>query len=332
MKKESQETGATPEEERIKITHPIKAEEAFTLARDVYDVRSVIVGIYNNRAAIKRRLGVISLLLSILYTLFYVGYTIFGGFINKLTIGWEIALYSVLAAYAILCIALIVATLSARRVKAATAKARGLTLKIFRLIAKLISIGMAITAIVLSNGKSGAFEIINVVISVVIITLQAIPLFCGGVGALARWVLSPERRKLRFSAVITEWYELIISDEKKSTLTHDVDKKRHKHIAECIDKYFINQYIGTKYVDSVGVNDLLTILGTVEEKDLSTVEGILKNVFDYAQACAYITFNPCRDMGLKGSIDVIKKPSVFHKFGRYLGGKIFNGLAGSDED
>lgn len=332
MKKENQETGITPEEEKIKITHPIRAEEAFTLARDVYDVRSALVGVYNNRAAIKRRLNVISLVLSIVYTLFYVAYTVLGGLINKLTFGWEIALYSVLAAYAALCIALIVATLSARRVKAATAKARGLALKIFRISTKLISIGMAITAIVLSNGKSGAFEIINVIISVVVIALQSVPLLCGGIGALARWVLSPERRKLRFSAVLTEWYELVISNEKKSTLTHDVDKKRHKHIAECIDKYFINQPVGNKYINTVGVNDLLNVLAIVDEKDLNTVEGVLKNVFDYAQACAYITFNPCRDMGLKGSIDVKKKSSVFNKFGKYLGGKIFNGLTGSDEE
>ena len=49
-------------EEKVNIRHTITAEETFTLAKDVFDIRCFIKNVYANRAVIARRLNIISLL------------------------------------------------------------------------------------------------------------------------------------------------------------------------------------------------------------------------------------------------------------------------------
>ena len=40
------------EEEKVSVRHTINAEETFTLAKDVFDIRCLIKNVYNNRAVI----------------------------------------------------------------------------------------------------------------------------------------------------------------------------------------------------------------------------------------------------------------------------------------
>ena len=52
-----QEAPAEEEKERV-VRHTISAEETFTLAKDVYDLRSFFKSVYSNRAVIARRLNI----------------------------------------------------------------------------------------------------------------------------------------------------------------------------------------------------------------------------------------------------------------------------------
>ena len=84
------------EEEKVTIRHTINAEETFTLAKDVYDIRSLIKNIYNNRAVISRRLNLLSMSVSLVFTLFYVAYILGTGLLKKLSLQTEIVLYCLL--------------------------------------------------------------------------------------------------------------------------------------------------------------------------------------------------------------------------------------------
>ena len=46
------------EEEKVSVRHTINAEETFTLAKDVFDIRCLIKNVYNNRAVIARRINI----------------------------------------------------------------------------------------------------------------------------------------------------------------------------------------------------------------------------------------------------------------------------------
>lgn len=312
-------------EERVEEVNPIKAEEAFTLARDVFNVRSAIIGIYNNRASISKKIALTSLIISILYTLFYVALTIVGGVTNELKLGVEIAIYCTLGIYLTTCVALIIFTAKSPATKRKN-KALKIALKVARLVAKLFSIAMSVVAIVLYGDGGGAWQIICLTVSIVALALQAIPLIFGGVWTFIKWLFAPEVKKIKFGYVVGEWFALVKSGEKSDKLKFVVDKKYYKDIERCINTYLIN--LEQKDVLKIRDIHITSILDGAPEKDLPVIEGVFKNVFDYAQACSYVTFNPCESLGLKGNINVIKKPSLIKELGKKVVTKIYNKVAG----
>ena len=60
------------EEEVVNVRHTITAEETFTLAKDVFDLRCFIKNVYANRAVIARRLNILTLTVSTVFMLFRV--------------------------------------------------------------------------------------------------------------------------------------------------------------------------------------------------------------------------------------------------------------------
>ena len=54
-------------EEKVSVRHTINAEETFTLAKDVFDLRCFIKNVYANRAVIARRLNVLTLTVSTVF-------------------------------------------------------------------------------------------------------------------------------------------------------------------------------------------------------------------------------------------------------------------------
>lgn len=322
MDEEKEEKSEKEGEEKVTIRHTINAEEAFTLAKDIYDIRSVVKNIYNNRALIGRRLNLLSLTVSFVFTVLYVAYFLFTGLINKLSLGGEVALYCLFGIYAALFAVIIIVSLCEVKAKAKNIRRFSLVLKYFRLAIKIVSIAITIVALALATGdeiyaaKYVAIDIILIIFSIICLIVQLIPLLCGGFGALARWLLSPVKIKVRFSQVALEWYELTVTDAGENNAVKKVSKKYHDDIGVCLDNYLIPA-LGKKNISTIKSAQVLNIAENSGE-DRNLVEGILKNIFEYATECGYVTFDPCRDLNLQGTIEEEKKEQKTVK-SRFLG-------------
>ena len=100
QKKQLQQTDNVTEEKQVReVRHTISAEETFTLAKDVFDLRCLIKNIYANRAQIARRLNIVSLGFSIVYTVFYISIMLYISMVSKLSLGWEIVIYVLVGIY-----------------------------------------------------------------------------------------------------------------------------------------------------------------------------------------------------------------------------------------
>ncbi len=300
------------EEEVVNIRHTINAEETFTLAKDVFDIRCFIKNVYANRAVIARRLNVLTLTVSTVFMLLYSAFVLFTGLTNKLNFSTEIVLYSLLGAYAALFCVFIIITLCAARANTKNlAKVKRVT-KIFKLFVRLASIAISITAIVLSRSGGAlsthvAVDILIILLSVVTLVFQIIPLLFGGTGKLVRWLLSPVKVKCRFSKVVLEWYELAASGGAREGAVKKVATKHLDDIGALIDNCLVPQ-LGKKYINSIKPSQILNVTANADADDKPVLEGIFKNVFAYATECGYVSFNPCKDLELEGSVEEEEKP------------------------
>ena len=309
-------------EEQVNIRHTITAEETFTLAKDIFDIRCFIKNVYSNRAVIARRLNILTLTLSTVFMLLYSAYVLFTGLTRKLGFEFQIVLYCLLAAYVVLFVVLItISVLGGRAGTKGVIKVKR-TLKVVKLLVRLLSVAISITAIVLSRSDktaatSVAIDILIIVFSIITIILQVVPLLFGGTGKLVRWLLSPVRVKCRFSKVILEWYELAVSGNAKSGAVKKVSSKYFDNIGTQIDTYLIPA-LGKKYINSIKPAALLNVVNRATEEDRPVLEGILKNVFSYAAECGYVTFDPCKDLNFEGSVEEEEKPAKTTLKGKIL--------------
>ena len=269
------------EEEVVNMRHTITAEETFTLAKDVFDLRCFIKNVYANRAVIARRLNILTLTVSTVFMLLYSAYVLFTGLTKKLGLEFEIVLYVLLSAYVVLFVALIIITLCGSRAGTKGVIRVKRTLAVFKLLVRLLSIAISITALVLTRSGSDAsasviaVDILIIIFSVITIIVQILPLLFGGTGKLVRWLLSPVRIKYRIGA----------------------------HI----DTYLIPA-LGKKYINSIKPVAILSVVDRAAEEDKPVLEGILKNAFSYATECGYVSFDPCKDLNFEGSVEVEEKP------------------------
>ena len=298
-------------DEKVTVRHTINAEETFTLAKDVYDIRNLIKNVYSNRAVIARRLNVLSMSVSLVFTLIYVAYIFGTGLFKKLSFGSEIALYVLLGIYGALFLTLFIVTMCGLGAKAKNIKRYTKALSYFRLVVRLLSVAITIVALAFAMGgeysaKYVAVDIVLIIFSLICLVFQVIPLVCGGFGKLARWLLSPVKIKYRFSVVALEWYELIVTSSGDSKIIKRVAQKYYDEIGICLDNYLIPA-LGKKYVVSIRPAQILSVVDGAGEEDKPLVEGILKNVFAYAVECGYLTFDPCKDLNFEGSIEEEEK-------------------------
>ncbi|MCD8040050.1 MAG: hypothetical protein LUF82_00835 [Clostridia bacterium] len=332
------------QEEYIRqVRHTISAEETFTLAKDVYDIRSFILNIYKNRAVISRRLNIFSLICGIIFTMLYAAYNVWSMVTGKLSLGLEITVYALLAVYVILVILLLCVTASSNKANTKTVKKYNKALKYFRFSIRILSIAMAVVSIVVSslsavNSVDLALQVVLVIVSIVIIVIQAVPIIFGGIANLARWATSPAKGKTRFSKVLLEWYQLVCSGGSDRSSVKKVSPKYIEDIGRCIDGYLIPR-MGKKYITEIDASAIYAAADEYPENERDIVEGVFKKVFAYAYECGYVNFNPTKDMGMEGSIDESKKKAkkqgksgIFASVGKKIGKSIIKGVLGDDDD
>ncbi len=332
-------------EEKVNIRHTITAEETFTLAKDVFDIRCFIKNVYANRAVISRRLNILSLTVTTLFTLLYAGYVLLTGFTQKLAMDFKLVLYILLGIYGALIIVLIIIFICQSRANTKRAKKIKSVLKIFKLFVRLVSLAISVLALVLSGmagGESASGMAVNALIilfSVIMLIMQVIPLLFGGFGKMARWLLSPVKAKHRFSSVVVEWYELAVSGTGTSGSVKKVSKKYFEDIGTLIDNALIPA-LGKKYISTIKPVALLNVVEQVDESDRPVLEGVIKNVFKYATECGYVMFDPCKDLNFEGSVEEEEKKkstlkdkfmNVGKKFGKSMLDKYISSASGGDD-
>lgn len=336
------EQPAAPEEthEVREVRHTISSEETFTLAKDIYDLRCVIKKIYANRAQIGRRLNILSLAFSLAFTAAYVALILYLGITNHLSQGWQIAVYVILGVYAVLVAAMAACSLALGRGTVKTFRRNGKILKIFRYLVRVASLVMSIIALSVAFSRGGADALglavraVIVVVSVISIIIALIPLIFGGLGGLARWLLSPTKVNKRFSAVVLEWYGCATAPSSNFISTQRIEKSRLEDIGRCVDAYILPS-LGRRKLGGIDTNRIFAAIQDAPQADRPTVEGVLKNIFDYAVECKYIAVNPCDDLGLEGSIEVYQKPKkepLKVRIGKKIGSSIIKQFLGETDD
>lgn len=304
-----QEAPAEEEKERV-VRHTISAEETFTLAKDVYDLRSFFKSVYSNRAVIARRLNIFSLICSLIFTMLYTAYTVYSVLTEKFSLGVEIAIYCLLGIYVAFVIMLVLVTVFAGDANTKTVKKYNKALKIFRFCIRIISIAMAIVAIAAGGENQTtldvALETVLLILSIIIIVVQAIPLVFGGLSNLVRWALAPAKGRARFSVVLLEWYELVRGGTANLRSTSKISPKYVGEINRCIDSFLIPS-LGKKYITAISAQDIYDTVSAAPEELKDIAEGIFKRVFDYAEECGYVNHNPTKAMELEDSLEEPEK-------------------------
>jgi hypothetical protein len=285
---------------------------------------------------------------SLIFTALYIAYILFSGLFTKLNLSGSIAMYCILGGYAAVVIVLVAITIFASKSSKNFKKSKGI-LKIFRFCARVLSLVIAIAAFVFaaSDGYSAsqfALNILMIIFSIIAALIQLIPLLFGGITKLVRWLLSPVKFKYKFSHVALEWYELAVSTpvDKKAVAQGDrksikkISNKYYEDIGRVLDTCLI-PVLGKRYVSQIKAGNLLNAVEYAPEEDKGVAEGILKNVFEYAEECGYVTFNPCTDLNFEGSIEEEEKPKQTIKtrlfgFGKKVGLKALDKFIDSNTE
>lgn len=302
------------DEEEKKIRHTISAEETFTLAKDVFDIRTFIKNAYANRAVIARRVNIVTLSVSMLFTLCYMAFMLYRSLGNTVSFAAELTVYIMAGAYFVMAALLVIFFVLSMRATTKSLKKFSVALKIIRIIVTLLSVAVSVSAIaVAASGEGGAvdlaLDVIVIIFSVLTIIVQLVPMFFGGLAKFVRWLLSPVKIKYRFNTVVLEWYNLIIKGQPAKGAQERVAKKHYEHIGSLIDNTLIPT-LGKKYITAIKPAMLIMLDDSCAAEDGPVLEGILKDVFAYAAECGYIVFDPCRDLHFEGNIDEKHKKSV----------------------
>lgn len=299
-------------EEKTKIRHTITAEETFTLAKDVFDIRTFLKNVYANRAVIARRIHIVTLVVSFIFTVLYSAFIVFSGLTKRLSLGADITLYVLLGLYGVMAITLVIVGICGSHAKTKDVRKFSNALKFFRLAVRILSLAVSLAAIIfaVSDGKDGAsslaVQILVISFSIITFIVQLLPLLFGGTGKFVRWLLSPVKVKRRFAAVILEWYELIVTGSAQDGPAKKVSKKYFDEIGILIDNYLVPE-LGKKYITAIKPANLLTLVENCDDEQKPILEGLLKNVFAYAADCGYVVFDPCRDLNFEGSVEEEEK-------------------------
>ena len=341
-KNQKQAESPEQQEKERTVRHTISAEETFTLAKDVFDLRCFIKNIYSNRAVIARRLNLFSLICSLVFTMIYTGYAVYSILTGKIiSLGLEIALYVMLGIYAVFVVLLILVSAFAGDANTQTVKKYNRALKVFRLCIRIISIAMAIAALMIGSGEATgtlhvALETVLVIVSVIIIVIQAIPLVFGGFTNLARWAVSPAKGKTRFSVALLEWYELVRGGAETLHSTSKISPRYVDDINRCIDSHLIPA-LGKRYITSIDAKLIYSTVDALPAELKEIGEGIFKRVFEYAEECGYVNHNPTKAMELQDKLEEPeKKPrrtikSRLMRIGKKLGKSILKSYIDEEE-
>ena len=311
-----------------------------SLAGTVKNVGDIATEVYNdwikpirdNWPQIKRRLSLMTTIISVIFFILYVPFLLMSKLAKSLSLGWDVALYVCMGVYIVTIMALLIVTLASRdSTTVAKEKKRKRASRIILLIVRLASLAIGITALIISAMESATdtstavIDTIAIIFATSSIVFSAFPLIFGGIGGFAKWLISPAKIKFKFSFVLLEWNQTFNDEQQIDKKMKKIAKKYGERRGMCIDTYFLPA-LGNKYIKSVDEHAIIKMLEGVPQEDMNICEWITKRVFDYAEDCNYIDTNPCDRMELYGDIlkegktkkqsssDTEEKPSAVERF------------------
>lgn len=275
----------------------------------------------DNWTQIKRRMSMVTTVISIVFFILYVPFLLFSKLSKDLALGWDVALYVCIGVYIVTVISLLIVTLaSGNSTSTAMEKKRKKISKVILFVVRVVSLGIGIAALIISamegssDSQTAVIDTIAIIFAVMSIIFSAFPLVFGGIGGFIKWLISPARIKFKFSFVALEWYHSFTSEQVLDKNMKKLAKKYGERVGGCLDKYFL-PVIGRTNIKSVDEDDILKLLEAVPDEDLNICEWMTKCIFDYAQECGYVDAdaNPCDNLELYGDISKesrVKKQSA----------------------
>ncbi len=282
------------------------ARNVGNMAAEIYN--AWIKPIRENWPQIKRRMSLITTLISIVFFLLYVPFLLVSKIGKDLALGYDVALYVCMGIYLVTLAALVIVTVaSGNSTSVAKNKMRKKASSIILMIVRLASLAIGITALIISavegssDSHSAVVDTIAIIFAVMSILFSAFPLLFGGLGGFVKWLISPAKIKLRFSFVILEWLQSYIDEQQIDKNIKKISKRYGERISACVDKYFLPA-LGDKYIKTVDYHAVEKFFEGVPEEDVNICEWIMKNVFEYALDCKYVDVNPCEKLDLQGDL------------------------------
>ena len=268
--------------------------------------------VWTNRAQIKRRLNGVTTAISLIFFMIYVPLLLFGKIAAGLGLGWKVALYVCVGVdIAMLAVLLIVALATGRSNTTEADKKNKLAYRIVMLIVRLLSLAVAITALVISaKADNSPLHTLAMVVSIISIIFSLIPIIFGGLAGFFKWLISPASSTVKrtFSFVALEWNQMLVDEEKTSKGFKKAYKKHGTRVDECLDKYIL-PVLGKEMIKSIDGEDVEKMLSAVPEADINITEWATKSIFAYAESNGYIDDNPCEELNLQGDIELERKKS-----------------------
>lgn len=269
-----------------------------------------------NKEQVKRRLNIIFFCIMFGFAVITGLSFLFGGMLDRVALGWNIAVYTVFGLYGVTLVGFVVAELIYRRnVTVRTTKRYIKVIAVFQKIVQMESLVMSIITFaitVIATELTGADIAVRVIVQILSVVMFVLSLFSNiskGIYKFILWLKSPVNGKRQFRFVATEWYTNVLSDDKQTKKIKSVKKvkeERYEGIGRAIDEYLV-RYLGKKYICDIREGDITAAIEKIPPEDRDDAEGTLKQIFDYAVERGMIVENPCGSLKLAGNVEKAKK-------------------------
>ncbi|MGN0818233.1 MAG: hypothetical protein ACI4L9_04615 [Candidatus Coproplasma sp.] len=302
----------------------------------VENVSDLITRVKDNKPHIDRRLTMIFIFISLITAVVTAVNFIVSGVLERTALGWDIAVYTVMALYFPVIITLLVAeTVYRKNITLKTTEKYNKFLKVMRLIIRIVALVMSVLSLVISamigdvEGKALAVDILARVFSIVTIICSVLPSASNVIKRFATWLISPVNGKVSFGWVAGLWKEnvdiLAASKNKEASANFNANDlvrlqvaKRYKSfkkinaesaqgLYDVIDDYIIKGFKG-KYIINIAESDVYNTIEKSPEESRSGLFEVVDSIFEFAIEREIISENPCT--GLRDFYGSTKKVSA----------------------
>ena len=301
----------------------------------VGSVMDVVARVKENKPHIDRRLTVIFIFISLITAVVTAVNFVVSGALERIAFGWDIAVYTVMALYVPVIIALLVAeTVYRKNITLKTTEKYNKFLKIMRLVIRIVAFVISVLSLVISamigdvEGKSLAIDIIARVFSVVTIVCSVLPSASSIITKFVNWLISPVNGKVSFGWVAGLWKEnvdALASAKNKGEESFNADQvvrlqsaRRYKSLKkinaaraqelyDLIDEYIVKSFKG-KYIINIRESDVYNAVESAPEECRVEIFEIVDSIFDFAIEREIIAENPCA--GLRDCYSLSKKSAT----------------------